>query len=103
MALAFDLSFFIIFLGIVITIVTIIVTASTKNTKQKTRFQSTGHSTYVPGQYSRQMEFDMRLPYKRFKQLYPHNPWTYEEFKQMQKQTAFRRSTSSMENKRMIR
>ena len=65
-------------------------------------FHSTGH-TYVPGQFSGQMELDMRLPYRRFKQLYPESRWTYEEYKKMQMKSAFRRSTSSQENKRMVR
>jgi hypothetical protein len=58
---------------------------------------------YVPGQFSEQMEIDMRLPYRRFKQLYPESRWTYEEYKRMQMQTAFRRSHSSQDNKRMVR
>ncbi len=48
-----------------------------------------GHR-YVPGQFSGQMELDMRLPYRRFKQLYPSNTWTYEQYKKMQMQSAFR-------------
>lgn len=58
---------------------------------------------YVPGQFSEQMELDMRLPYRRFRQLYPGTRWTYEEYKRMQMRTAFRRSYSSQENKRMVR
>jgi len=58
---------------------------------------------YIPGQFSDQMELDMRLPYRRFKQLYPETRWTYEEYKKMQMQTAFRRSFSSQDNKRMVR
>lgn len=58
---------------------------------------------YISGQFSAQMDLDMRLPYKRFKQLYPENKWTYKEYKKMQMQTAFRRSYSSQDNKRMVR
>ena len=58
---------------------------------------------YIPGQFSAQMELDMRLPYKRFKQLYPETRWTYPEYKRMQMLTAFRRSYSSQDNKRMVR
>jgi hypothetical protein len=65
-------------------------------------YQKTGHR-YIAGQFSAQMELDMRLPYKRFKQLYPENKWTYQEYKRMQMQTAFRRSYSSQDNKRMVR
>ena len=61
-----------------------------------------GH-TYVSGQFSDQMELDMRLPYRRFKKLYPGAAWTYEEYKKMQMRTAFRRSMSSQDNKRMVR
>ena len=45
-----------------------------------------GH-TYVSGQFSDQMELDMRLPYRRFKQLYPGTRRTYEEYKRPQKRT----------------
>jgi hypothetical protein len=65
-------------------------------------YQTAGHR-YIAGQFSAQMELDMRLPYKRFKQLYPENKWTYQEYKRMQMQTAFRRSYSSQDNKRMVR
>jgi hypothetical protein len=58
---------------------------------------------YIPGQFSNQMELDMRLPYRRFRQLYPESTWTYEEYKRMQMQTAFRRSFSSQDNRRMVR
>jgi len=58
---------------------------------------------YIPGQFSEQLELDMRLPYRRFKQLYPETRWTYEEYKKMQSKSAFRRSFSSQENKRMVR
>ena len=68
-------------------------------------YQTAGQraTRYIPGQFSAQMELDMRLPYKRFKQLYPENRWTYKEYKRMQMQTAFRRSFSSQDNKRMVR
>jgi len=65
-------------------------------------YQTAGRR-YIAGQFSAQMELDMRLPYKRFKQLYPENKWTYQEYKRMQMQTAFRRSYSSQDNKRMVR
>ena len=65
-------------------------------------YHTAGHK-YIPGQFSGQMELDMRLPYRRFKQLYPSNTWTYEEYKKMQMQSAFRRSMSSQDNKRMVR
>ena len=74
------------------------------NTKRyrTSKSQTTRHK-YISGQFSAQMELDMRLPYKRFKQLYPENKWTYREYKRMQMQTSFRRSYSSQDNKRMVR
>jgi hypothetical protein len=65
--------------------------------------QPTRGPRYVPGQFSNQMELDMRLPYRCFKQLYPETRWTYQEYKRMQMQTAFRHSYSSQNNKRMVR
>jgi hypothetical protein len=67
------------------------------------RSYGTTRHRYIPGQFSEQMELDLRLPYRRFRQLYPENRWTYEEYKKMQMQTAFRRSYSSQDNKRMVR
>ena len=61
------------------------------------------HQKYVSGEFSSQMELDLRLPYRRFKQLYPHSNLTYEAYKKLQMQRAFRRSMSSQENKRMVR
>ena len=48
-------------------------------------------------------EFDLRLPYKRFKELYPWSNITYEEYKKMQAQRAFRKARNSTENRRMVR
>ena len=86
----------VIFLFIVVAIKVIY---DSKNKKQARR----GRYKYIPGQFSEQMELDMRQPYKRFKQLYPESTWTYEYYKLMQKQNAFRRSHSSQDNKRMVR
>ena len=85
-----------IFLIIIIYIKVISEKKSKKN-KRKGRYN------YVLGQFSEQTQIDMRLPYKRFKELYPENKWTYNEYKLMQQKTAFRRSYSSQENKRMVR
>jgi hypothetical protein len=75
---------------------------ATKRYRAVKSYQTAGRR-YVSGQFSAQMELDMRLPYKRFKQLYPESKWTYKEYKRMQMQTAFRRSYSSQDNKRMVR
>jgi hypothetical protein len=58
---------------------------------------------YVRSEYGGQMELDMRLPYKRFKELYPYSKMTYKEYKQLQMKSAFRRAVSSQRNKRMVR
>jgi hypothetical protein len=50
-----------------------------------------------------QWEFDLRLTYKRFKELYPFSQVTYQEYKRMQMERAFRRAISSEKNKRMVR
>lgn len=50
-----------------------------------------------------QMEFDLRLTYKRFKELYPFSQITYQEYKKLQMERAFRRAVSSQKNKRMVR
>ncbi len=51
----------------------------------------------------RQHEGDIRLPYKRYKQLYPSSPISYEEYKQMQMRDSYRRAINSKELKRMVR
>jgi len=66
-------------------------------------YYRSGRQVYVPGEFSKQMELDLRLPYRRFKQLYPSSKISYKEYKQLQMQRAFRRSMSSQDNKRMVR
>jgi hypothetical protein len=48
-------------------------------------------------------EFDLRLPYKRFKELYPRSNITYEEYKKPQAQRAFKKARNSNSNKRMVK
>lgn len=50
-----------------------------------------------------QHELDIRLTYKRYKELYPHSTISYPEYKELQKRQAFRRSISSRKLKRMVR
>ena len=50
-----------------------------------------------------QHETDIRLTYKRYKELYPHSKITYSEYKELQKKKAFKRSVSSRKLKRMVR
>lgn len=49
------------------------------------------------------VETDLRLTYKRFKELYPFSKITYPEYKKLQAQKAFRRSVGSEKIKRMVR
>lgn len=49
------------------------------------------------------LEADLRLPYKRFKELYPWSQLTYQEYKRLQMSRAFKKAVSSETNKRMVR
>jgi hypothetical protein len=91
-----------VIIGVAFILVAVIAYAKSKPQKA-IRYRTSHHQKYVPGEFSGQMEFDMRQPYRRFKQLYPGTRWTYEEYKRLQMQRAFRRSMSSQENKRMVR
>jgi len=55
------------------------------------------------GLYDEQMEVDLRLTYKRFKELYPFSQISYQDYKKLQKERAFKRAVSSEKNKRMVR
>jgi hypothetical protein len=85
-------------------VIVVLAIISFKKSKAKLpqRYRS-GRKEYIPGEFSAQMELDLRLPYRRFKQLYPSNTLTYKEYKKLQTQRAFRRSMSSQDNKRMVR
>lgn len=50
-----------------------------------------------------QMEVDLRLTYKRFKELYPFSQISYQDYKRLQMERAFKRAVSSEKNKRMVR
>ncbi len=80
----------------------IALTKLTSRRAKTKRYRSKRYS-YVPGEFSGQLELDLRLPYRRFKQLYPSTKLTYEEYKKLQMQRAFRRSLRSQDNKRMVR
>jgi hypothetical protein len=89
---------------VLLIVVAIIIRSGRKKVLGRKPYTSViGNARYVSDRFSKQVELDMRLPYRRFKQLYPYNTWNYEEYKKMQKQTAFRRSTSAQDNKRMVR
>jgi len=68
----------------------------TKKIKPKTR-------GYIRTLDDKQMDIDLRLTYKRFKELYPFSQITYQEYKKLQKERAFKRAVSSEKNKRMVR
>ncbi len=56
------------------------------------------------GRYSQnQHETDIRLTYKRYKELYPHSTISYEDYKELQKKHAFTHSVNSRNLKRMVR
>ena len=79
--------FFLIFLVIVVLSVW-----SWAAKRGNTRKPSKGH-----------LETDLRLTYKRFKELYPHSKITYREYKKLQKEKAYKRAVSSQKIKRMVR
>ena len=91
-----------IVLGLVF-IVAIVIGVKAQKKKPLQRYHSSGRQVYIPGEFSEQVELDLRLPYRRFRQLYPHSNLTYEAYKKLQMQRAFRRSMSSEDNKRMVR
>ena len=90
-----------ILIGLAVIIIAIISLAKSKT--QPALHHHGGRQVYIPGEFSSQMELDLRLPYRRFKQLYPSSRLTYGEYKKLQMQRAFRRSMSSQDNKRMVR
>jgi len=90
-------------IGLFVVFAAAISMARNRTRTQKNRRYYTGRQVYVPGEFSGQMELDLRLPFRRFKQLYPDNKLSYKEYKQLQMQRAFRRSMASQDNKRMVR
>ena len=72
-------------------------------TKKRPQSRSIEHGRLESEKSSEQMETDLRLTYKRFKELYPHSEITYQEYKRLQKEKAFKRAVSSQKIKRMVR
>ena len=91
-----------IVLGLVFIVAVIVALKAQKKTQRIERYRGR-RQVYVSGEFSRQMELDLRLPYRRFRQLYPSSKITYKEYKALQMRSAFRRSMSSQDNKRMVR
>jgi len=50
-----------------------------------------------------QTETDLRLTYKRYKELYPNSNLSYIEYKQLQARRAYKKAVSSTKIKRMVR
>ena len=50
-----------------------------------------------------QRDVDLRLTYKRYMQIYPSARMSYEDYKNLQKQRAYRKAVSSTKIKRMVR
>ena len=46
---------------------------------------------------------DIRLPYKKYKEIYPSSSLTYKEYKQLQARDAFRTAVPSKQHHRMVR
>ena len=50
-----------------------------------------------------QYETDLRLTYKRYKELYLNSTLSYREYKQLQARKAYKKAVSSMKITRMVR
>jgi len=57
----------------------------------------------TPRAYGLQREVDLRLTYKRYTEIYPATRMSYQDYKRMQSQRAYRRAVSSTKIKRMVR
>ncbi len=57
----------------------------------------------TPKLHGLQKEVNLRLTYKRYTQIYPGTNITYEQYKKMQAQHAYRKAVSSTKIKRMVR
>ncbi len=52
---------------------------------------------------SRTHETDLRLTYKRYKEIYPNSTISYPEYKKLQTRRAYKKAVSSMKIERMVR
>ena len=50
-----------------------------------------------------QRDVDLRLTYKRYMEIYPGARMSYEEYKRLQAQSAYKKAVSSTKIKRMVR
>ncbi|MEM2118382.1 MAG: hypothetical protein QW386_05130 [Candidatus Bathyarchaeia archaeon] len=88
--------FEILFWFFIIMILLLIVSSGIKKVEPKVR-------SYVKEFREEPSDVDLRLTYKRFKELYPYSQITYQEYKKLQMERAFKRAVSSEKNKRMVR
>jgi len=56
-----------------------------------------------PKTFTLQKEVDLRLTYKRYMQIYPSARMSYDDYKRLQVQSAYRKAVSSTKIKRMVR
>ena len=61
------------------------------------------NTRYSPKAYNLQKEVDLRLTYKRYMQIYPGARMSYDDYKRLQVQRAYRKAVSSTKIKRMVR
>jgi len=85
-----------LFWFLIIIILLLIVSSGIKKAEPKVR-------SYVKELREEPSDVDLRLTYKRFKELYPYSQITYQEYKKLQMERAFKRAVSSEKNKRMVR
>jgi Tfp pilus assembly protein PilP len=85
-----------LFWFLIIIILLLIVSSGIKKAEPKVR-------SYVKESREEPSDVDLRLTYKRFKELYPYSQITYQEYKKLQMERAFKRAVSSEKNKRMVR
>ena len=50
-----------------------------------------------------QRDVDLRLTYKRYMEIYPSARMSYEDYKRLQAQSAYKKAVSSTKIKRMVR
>lgn len=86
----------ILFWLLIIMVLLLIVSSGIKKAEPKVR-------SYVKEFREEPSDVDLRLTYKRFKELYPYSQITYQEYKKLQMERAFKRAVSSEKNKRMVR
>jgi len=57
----------------------------------------------VSARTTSQLETDLRLTYKRYREIYPNSTLDYSEYKRLQARKAYKRAVSPTKIKRMVR